>query len=112
MEKTLVDQCKKDLNTMSQKYEHVVNELSEFKGKVQARDERIAELKREIDALKSENGTLNAMIVAQRTKIKELECDLGGVESSNCKADITIATYQKDIKELQKTVLELESRIR
>ncbi len=79
---------------------------------MQAKEERMNELKRDIDSLKSENATMNALIVALRNKIKELECEITGVEQVHTKADITITTLQKDNKELQSHVLELESRIR
>jgi chromosome segregation ATPase len=79
---------------------------------VQAREERISELKREMDTLKSENATMNSLIVSLRNKTKELEGDLGGFEAVANKSGITITTLQKDNKELQQHVLELESRIR
>ena len=69
-------------------------------------------MKREIDSLKSENSTMNALIITQRNKMKELEGDLGGFETVASKSGITITTLQKDNKELQQHVLELESRIR
>jgi chromosome segregation ATPase len=86
--------------------------LNECKVKVQARDERINELKREMDTLKSENSTMNSLIVALRNRIRELEGDIGGFETVASKSGVTISALQKDNKDLQQTVLELESRIR
>ena len=80
--------------------------------KVQARDERNAELKREMDSLKSESSTMHALIISLKNRIKELEGDLGSFENIASKSGITITTIQKDNKELQQHVLELESRIR
>ena len=86
--------------------------MTEYKVKVQAREERNAELKREIDTLKSENSTMNSLIVSLRNRVRELEGDLGSFENVASKSGITITTLQKDNKELQQHVLELESRIR
>ena len=80
--------------------------------KVQARDERINEMKREIDTFKSESSTMNSMIVALRNRVKEVEGDLGSFETVASKSGITIHALQKDNKELQQHVLDLESRIR
>ena len=79
---------------------------------MQARDERNAELKREIDSLKSESSTMHALIISLKNRIKELEGDLGSFENVASKSGITITTLQKDNRELQQHVLELESRIR
>ena len=87
-------------------------QLTETRVKVQAREERINELKREMDSLKSENATMNSLIVSLRNRIRELEGDLGGFETVASKSGITITSLQNDNKELQKQVLELESRIR
>ena len=65
-----------------------------------------------METLKSENSTMNSLIVTQRGKIRELEEDLGGFENVASKSGITITTLQKDNKELQQTVLDLEARIR
>ena len=111
-DRTTLEHTKKELCAIQTKYDHAANELSEYKVKVQAKEERLNELKREIDTLKSENSTMNALIVALRNKIRELECELNGVESVHTKADITITSLQNDNKCLQTNVLELESRIR
>ena len=79
---------------------------------MQARDERINELKREMDSMRSENATMNSLIVTLRNRVKELEGDLGGFETVASKSEITITSLQKDNKELQHRILELESRIR
>jgi chromosome segregation ATPase len=76
------------------------------------KEDRIRELKMEHDSLKSENGTMNSLIMSLRTKIKELEGDLGGYESVASKSGITISSLQRDNRELQQTVCDLESRIR
>jgi chromosome segregation ATPase len=83
-----------------------------MKAKVSVRDEKINELKREIELVKKENSNMNSMIVTQRNRIKELESELGGFENVASKSGITITTLQKDNKSLQQNVLELESRIR
>ena len=69
-------------------------------------------MKRDIDTFKSENSTMNSLIVALRNKIKELEGDVGSFETVASKSGITISTLQKDKSELQQAVLDLESRIR
>jgi len=69
-------------------------------------------MKREIETMKSENATMNSMIVALRNRLKEVENDLGGFEGLASKSGVTIATLQKDNKDLQQHVLDLESRIR
>jgi chromosome segregation ATPase len=135
IERSTIETSKREVATLTSKYESCSNEvktkiiphikfihylkllkqnskLSEYKVKFQAREDRINELKREMDTLKNENATMNALICTQRTKIKELEGDLGGFESVASKSGITITTLQKDNKELQQNVLELESRIR
>jgi multidrug resistance efflux pump len=86
--------------------------LTEYRIKVQAKEEKISELKLEIEALKTENSSLNACIVTQRNKIRELESELSGFEGVACKSSMTITSLQQDNKNLQKTVLELESRIK
>jgi predicted RNase H-like nuclease (RuvC/YqgF family) len=79
---------------------------------VQAKEEKISELKLEIESLRTENSSLNACIVTQRNKIRELENELGGFEGVACKSSMTITSLQQDNKNLQKTLLELESRIK
>lgn len=69
-------------------------------------------MKREIETMKSENDTMNSMIVALRNRVKECESDLGGFENIASKSSVTISTLQKDNKDLQQHVLDLESRIR
>lgn len=111
-ERQIAEAAKKDLAAFQSKYEAVSLELSEQKVKVQARDDRIGEMKREIETVKSENSTMNSMICALKTRISELECDLGGFENVASKSSVTISTLQKDNKDLQQHVLDLESRIR
>lgn len=86
--------------------------MTEYKIKVQAKEEKIAELKLEMESLKTENSTLNGLIVTQRNKIRELENELGSYESVASKSGLTITNLQHDNKKLQQTVLELESRIK
>jgi chromosome segregation ATPase len=62
--------------------------------------------------MKSENSTMNSLIVTLKNRIRELEGDIGGFENVASKSGITISALQKDNKDLQQTVLELESRIR
>lgn len=112
VERSQIEMTKRELSTLSTKYEMVSTELSEYKVKFQTREDKLNELKREIDTLKSENATMNALICSQRSKIKELEGDLGGFESVASKSGITITTLQREHKEQQQHVLELESRIR
>lgn len=83
-----------------------------MKAKVSVRDDKINDLKRELDHIKSENTNMNSMIVTQRNRIKELESELHGFENVASKSGITITTLQKDNKSLQQNILELESRIR
>lgn len=112
VERQSLELAKKELHQVHAKNETISIELNECKVKVQARDERINELKREMDTLKSENSTMNSLIVTLRNRIRELEGDIGGFETVASKSGITISALQKDNKDLQQTVLELESRIR
>ncbi len=112
MERSAAENAKRELAATVVKYETVSTELCEFKAKVQARDDRINELKREIESLKSENATMNSLIVALRTKLKELEGNLGGFETVASKSEITITTLQRENRTYQQQLLELESRIR
>lgn len=112
VERQQLEIAKRELTQVQAKNESLSIELNEAKVKVGARDERINELKREMDTLKSENATMNSLIVALRNRIKELEGELGGFETVASKSGITISALQKDNKDLQQTVLELESRIR
>ncbi|CAF0745813.1 unnamed protein product [Brachionus calyciflorus] len=111
-ERSQVEFVKRELNTTVTKLETVTTELSEYKVKLQAREERINELKREIDTLKSENGTMNSLIVTLRNRVREVETDINGFEQVASKSGITITTLQNDNKDLQQKLLELESRIR
>ncbi len=111
-ERQIAEAAKKDLACLQEKYEAVSLELSEAKVKVKARDDRIGEMKREIDTLKSENSTMNSMICALKGRISEVECDIGSFENVASKSSITISALQKDNKDLQQHVLDLESRIR
>lgn len=90
----------------------VFAKISELKAKLSVRDDKINEIKREMDLIKNENTNMNSLIVTQRNKIKELESELNGFENVASKSGITITTLQKDNKQLQQTILELESRIR
>jgi chromosome segregation ATPase len=112
VERSAAENAKRELAATVVKYEAVSTELCEFKAKVQARDDRINELKREIDSLKSENATMNSLIVALRTKLKELEGNIGGFETVASKSEITITTLQRENRTYQQQLLELESRIR
>jgi chromosome segregation ATPase len=90
----------------------VANDLSEAKIKVQAREDRISELKRDMDTLKGENAALNSMVISLRGKIKEMETDLGGLETTASKSGYALNAIQRENKEYQSRILELESRIR
>lgn len=111
-ERQIAEAAKKDLACFQSKHEAMSLELSEYKVKVQARDDRIGEMKREIETMKSENGTMSSMICALKTRIREVEDDLGGFENVATKSSITISALQKDNKDMQQNVLNLESRIR
>lgn len=111
-ERQIAEQAKKDLLCYQSKFEAISLELCECKVKVQARDERIAEMKRDTETLKAENCTMSSMIAALQSKIRELEGDVSGFETFASKSDITISTLQKENKESKQTILELESRIR
>ena len=79
---------------------------------MQARDERVAELKREIEALKGENEASKAFAISLKTEIKELESKLANTETTNSKSAITLTAIQRENKEYQTRILELESRNR
>lgn len=112
VEKSTLEVTKRELQSAQIKIESLSNEISELKAKLSVRDDKINEIKREMDLIKNENTNMNSLIVTQRNKIKELESELNGFENVASKSGITITTLQKDNKQLQQTILELESRIR
>ncbi len=112
VDRTNVDLTRKELINCQAKLETCSNDLTEYKIKVQAKEEKINELKLEMEAIKTESSTLNALIVTQRSKIRELENELSSYESVANKSGITITSLQQDNKNLQKSVVELESRIK
>ena len=80
--------------------------------KLSAKDERINELKREIESVRREHESLNQVNNQLRLRICELESNVNSYDSVASKSSLTIAALQRDAKEKQDQIVELQSRVR
>ena len=80
--------------------------------KLSAKDERINELKHEIDSVRREHELVNQVNNQLRLRICELESNMNSYDSVASKSSLTITALQRDAKEKQDQILELQSRVR
>lgn len=80
--------------------------------KITAKDERINELKHEIDSIRNEYESNNQTHNQLRIRIRELESNVNSYETVGNKSSITISALQQDNKEKQEQLIELQSRLR
>ncbi len=87
-------------------------QLRETTIKLAAKDERINELKHEIDSLKKEHELTDQTNNQLHLRVRELESNIGSYDSVANKSSLTISSLQKDAKERQEQLMELQSRVR
>ena len=87
-------------------------QLRETAIKSSAKDERINEMRHELDTLKSEHELMNQSNNQLRLRVRELESNMNSYESIGNKSSFTISALQKECKDKQDQVFELQSRIR
>lgn len=80
--------------------------------KIGAKDERINELKSEIENLRKEFEAVSHLSQQLKIRVRELESNVGSYDSIANKSSITIAALQKDANEKQEQIIELQSRLR
>lgn len=80
--------------------------------KLATKDERINELKHEIESIKKEYELLNQTNNQLRLRLRELESNMNSYDSVANKSSLTITILQKECKEKQEQILELQSRLR
>ncbi|CAF3376872.1 unnamed protein product [Rotaria sp. Silwood1] len=111
-ERSALEGARRELDQHRTKVEGLTQDLRETTIKLAAKDERINELKHEIESLKKEHESLNQSNNQLRLRIRELESNVSSYDSVANKSSITISSLQKDAKEKQEQILELQSRIR
>ena len=87
-------------------------QLRETAIKSSAKDERINEMRHELDTLRSEHELMNQSNNQLRLRVRELESNMNSYDSVANKSSFTISALQKDCKDKQDQVCELQSRIR
>ncbi|CAF3690001.1 unnamed protein product [Rotaria socialis] len=111
-ERSAFEGARRELDQYRTKVEGLTQDLRETTIKSAAKDERINELKREIESLKKEHESLNQANNQLRLHMRELESNVGSYESVASKSSLTISSLQKDAKERQEQIMELQSRVR
>ncbi|UJR35149.1 hypothetical protein I4U23_027918 [Adineta vaga] len=100
-----LDQCRMKLDALT-------HDLRETSIKSSAKDERINELKHEIDSVKREHELVVQANNQLRTRIRELESNMTSYDTVANKSSLTISILQKDLREKQDQLSELQARIR
>lgn len=80
--------------------------------KLATKDERINELKQEIETVKHEHILVHQKNHQLQLRLHEFETNASSFDSMGTKAKLTISTLQKDALEKQEQILELQSRMR
>jgi chromosome segregation ATPase len=80
--------------------------------KLSGKDERINELKHEIDSLKNEHELTNQVNNQLRLRVREIEGNMSSYEAGMNKSSLTISSLQRECKEKQEQLLELQTRVR
>ena len=80
--------------------------------KLAGKDERINELKHEVDSMRREYDSINQGNNQLRLRARELESNVNSYESVGNKSSLTIAALQRDAREKQEQLIELQSRLR
>ncbi|CAF1598460.1 unnamed protein product, partial [Didymodactylos carnosus] len=112
VERNALENSRRELSQLQTRVESLTHELRECTIKLSGKDERINELRHEVESLKKEHDILNKSNNQFKIRIRELEQNVGSYESVTNKSSVTITALQNDIKEKQEQLLELQSRIR
>ena len=80
--------------------------------KLSSKDERINELKQEIESTKRDHESLLQITNQLRSRIREFESNTNSYDIVANKSSLTIVTLQKDLKEKQDQLFELQGRLR
>ena len=89
-----------------------VVQLRETTIKLSGKDERINELKHEIESLRREFDLVNQGNQQLRVRVHELESNVNCYDSVANKSSITITSLQKEAKEKQEQLIDLQARVR
>ncbi|UJR10679.1 hypothetical protein I4U23_014873 [Adineta vaga] len=111
-ERTAFEGVRRELDQCRTKVEGLTHDLRETTLKISAKDERINELKHEIESMRREHELVNQTNSQLRLRIHELESNMGSYDSVANKSSLTITTLQRDAKEKQDQILELQARVR
>lgn len=111
-ERAAFESAKRELDQCRTKIDGLSHDLREAMIKITAKDERINELKLEIDSTRKEYESHNQSHNQLRIRIRELESNVNSYETAANKASITISALQQDAKEKQEQIIELQSRLR
>lgn len=87
-------------------------QLRETTIKLSGKDERINELRHEIESLRREFDLVNQGNQQLRVRVHELESNVNCYDSVANKSSITITSLQKEAKEKQEQLIDLQARMR
>ncbi|CAF1028886.1 unnamed protein product [Adineta ricciae] len=111
-ERIAMEALRREFDHCRTKVDGLTHDLRETTLKLSAKDERINELKREIESVRREHESLNQVNNQLRVRICELESNVNSYDTVASKSSLTITALQRDAKEKQDQIVELQSRVR
>ena len=94
------------------KYEALLIELNEVRGRIKFKDELIDALKLETESLKTQVETVTALNLKQSSTITELEVSLDKSKAETASAKSTISALEIQIVEIQNKIKDFEAKIK
>ena len=79
---------------------------------LEGKDDKIRELKLQLDASHETEARQNALIQSQRTKLVTYETEKGSLEGTANLSELSFQALQQEHREAQQRIIDLEARLR
>ena len=86
-------------------------QLREVQAQVEVREDRIKELKLQLETVKEGESRQMALCSSLRAKIAEYEAQSGSLEGAASRSEMAIRSLQQECSNYQERIIELEHRL-
>ncbi|KAI0225840.1 hypothetical protein LSAT2_023409 [Lamellibrachia satsuma] len=104
--------AKSDVARLQVKVEGLQAQLREVQAQLDAREDKIRELKLQAETARESEAKHIALVHSLRQKLCEYDASHGSLEGAANRSEVAIQTLQRDNKESNERIVELESRLR
>ena len=96
----------------NQVYDNRVSTNLDEQAQLEVREDKIKELRVQLETFKESENRQNAVVNSLRQKIAEYEVQAGSIEGAATRSEVAIASLQAECSSYQNRILDLETRLK